>query len=475
MKYLLIKLAISVVALGCTLKSDTSDLLYGIWQSEGGGWVLIIDERGNYIEYDVTDISCLIAREEHVDEFGDRLFIEDSKLKLQRGVLEYNYVRSDELPEICREPVPEEKLLDPLYNFEVFTNTIERHYAFMELNKINFDSLYNDAKETLLANPGDITLYKVLDQMLTTLNDNHGSVVATDEIYEALEAGGSEDNLDEISTPEIGDFEIAGLVADHHLETQYTKDSFLMQWGILSNNIGYIQIKAMFLFADLNLPDSLIDSLGYIGAYFHTLEQMNEGAYIEKEAEGASQAMKKVMSDLVSTDAIVIDLRFNGGGQDAVSLQILKYFNSDDRVIANQKLVHNNGFSPGFDVILGSVEKPYDRPTFVLTSNQTGSAAEVFSLATIELPNVVRIGEPTMGALSTSLEKELPNGWYFSISNEIYQTLDGHIYENKGVPVDHPIEFNSGGRQEFFYSVKNNLDEDKTRILDAVQSLLKEF
>ena len=85
--------------------------------------------------------------------------------------------------------------------------------------------------------------------------------------------------------------------------------------------------------------------------------------------------------------------------------------------------------------------------------------------------NARRIGTPTSGALSTALEKTLPNGWVYSISNEIYMDTGGVSYEYNGVPVDYPLEYLED-RQAFFRSVVNDLKADKELILEAIGNLM---
>jgi carboxyl-terminal processing protease len=52
---------------------------------------------------------------------------------------------------------------------------------------------------------------------------------------------------------------------------------------------------------------------------------------------------------------------------------------------------------------------------------------------------VKRIGSATSGAISTALEKKLPNGWSYAISNEIYMDNKGKCYENIGILVDYEL------------------------------------
>jgi C-terminal processing protease CtpA/Prc len=75
-------------------------------------------------------------------------------------------------------------------------------------------------------------------------------------------------------------------------------------------------------------------------------------------------------------------------------------------------------------------------PTAVLISGSTASAAEVFSMVMRELPHVTLVGSRTQGIISDELEKRLPNGWRFTLSNERYSTPDRSCFEGIGVPPD---------------------------------------
>ncbi|MEO1021248.1 MAG: S41 family peptidase [Bacteroidota bacterium] len=457
------------MALSCSeLKKRTT--LNGAWTSIGSGWVLAIQDSSTYQLYDVTTQSCVVRRDAGFNELASSLELTNDTLTLKKGVISYLFKPAERIPENCTETLSKEEREDPMYNFEVFAQTVRDHYAFFELNNTDWPSLYEQQKQRLLLNPSDIELYKVIDEILLEINDNHAYLEAPEQVYAQLEDEESEEETEGILGKEYGDFEIANVVTNHHLIEDYTKDSWLMSWGKITDSIGYIQVKTMWLYADLGLPQSLIDSLGYVDAYVTTFSKMNEGDYIRKEAEAVATLMKKVMDDLKDTESIVIDVRFNGGGQDAVSFEILSHFITGTDQVATQKLRYNDTFTP--ELILSIEGKPdaYTKPVYVLTSSQTGSAAEAFSIATMALPDVQRIGSRTAGAMSTALEKQLPNGWFFSISNEVYMDMEGKVYENTGVPPDHRIAY-SRDRQTFFRSVADDLESDKDRILDAIQKL----
>ena len=230
----------------------------------------------------------------------------------------------------------------------------------------------------------------------------------------------------------------------------------------------------MWLYADLDIPKQLIDEMGYVGAYIETKDKaLSDEEYAIKEQEGVNKTMSTVMDDLSTMDAIVIDLRFNGGGQDVVSFEILNRFITNKTQVATQKLRYGDKYTPTLPLYISGTDNAFTKPVYVLTSQQTGSAAEVFSISTMAMDHVKRIGSASSGALSTELAKTLPNGWHFSISNEIYMDIDGKLYENIGIPVNYELNYPKD-RQTFFRSVVDDLEADKQNILNAIRVLKEE-
>ena len=66
-------------------------------------------------------------------------------------------------------------------------------------------------------------------------------------------------------------------------------------------------------------------------------------------------------------------------------------------------------------------------------------------------PKIKRFGSSTNGIFSEILWKNLPNGWEFSLSNEIYTDPKGKDYEIRGVPPDFNIDYPKD-RNEFYNS-----------------------
>ena len=447
----------------------------GIWESIGCGYILQIKDSTEYNLYDINPVACLPNTAGPFSDLSISLNLSNGTLNLVEGMTAYRFHRVESMPISCVENDNLEKSANPLFNFDYFAKTVEQHYAFMELNNIQWEALYNEQRAKLDNNSADVELFLIIEETLEKLNDNHAFLEATNEVHDAVDLLIANDENDDVTTlPEYGDLYLAKEVTDHHLEINMTKDSWLIDWGMLTDKIGYIQVKTMWLYADIEIPQNLIDSIGYVDAYIKVRHELYEGAYIKKEVEGVRRIMDEVMTDLRSAEAIVVDVRFNGGGQDAVSCEILRNFSDEKTQIWTQHFRDGDMYTDPEKIFLGYSENAYTKPVYVLTSPKTGSAAECFSLATMSMDHIKRIGDNTDGAMSTTLDKTLPNGWVFSISNQVLMDNHGKVYENIGIPADFKIDY-PDDIQSFFRSVLGNLDKDKQDILGAIEILGKEI
>ena len=422
-----------------------------------------------------ADLVTEIYRRVFAASFADRISSQNDTFTLFKGTGIYRYTRVQSMPNPCQNLPSESEKNNPLYNFEVFAETIAAHYAYFERNQIDWDSLYSANRAKLNANSSEVEVFLAMEEIMNALRDNHGYIEPSDDVYEKAEVlreGEAEEDYNE-NLEEYGDFQIAQMVASTFLEDDMTDKSPLISWGKLEDNTGYIQVKAMWLYGNLNLSDSLVKKNGYISTYVDAFTKMNEGDYIEKERQGVAKVMEKVIEDLEDSDQIILDVRFNGGGQDAVGLEILGHFNEQRRKVASKTTKIPSGFTEEYSIYLDTSKNPYTKPVYLLTSQQSASATDFTTLASLQLPNFVRIGSHTQGALSDALEKTLPNGWQLSLSNEIYYDINGKCYESVGIAPDYELNYPKD-RQTFFRSVANDLNQDKLKVLSVINSLREE-
>ena len=461
---------LSILFIGCNPNEKNNNSIEGIWKSIGYGKILKIDST-SYKYFDKTSISCLPSKQGDISEVKNSITLKNDTLAVKSGYSYYYYTRTNKFPDLCQKNTNNINN-DPLYNFEVFADTYKEHYAFFELNKINWDSFYKTAKGKINSNTTEVELYLIIQEMIDSLKDNHGSIEPTDEVYEKAE----QLNIENEDTEEFkwyGDFQVAGLVADYYLKENLTKDSWLINWGKMENNIGFIQIKAMFLYGDLSLNDSLVKENGFVSTYMDAFYNLSYEEQISKEISGMNNIMNTIMEDLKETKYIIIDVRFNGGGQDVVALEVLRHFNKSRIQVASKKARHHNDFTEKTPIYLESSENPYTKPVYLLTSQQSASATDMMALSSMEIIQLKRIGSHTNGAISDALQKTLPNGWHFSLSNEIYTDNNGKYYENIGIPVDFELNYPED-RQTFFRSVAEDLKKDKQDVLNAIRKLRNE-
>ena len=467
--YFIVSLFISSIFwLGCESDGPPEKDFQGSWRSVGYGKMLHIDSLTVHW-YDHTKISCLPASTENLSGIIGRMNLRDDTLVLEEGFDRYYFIRVPELPEPCQTELTAAQQMSPVYNFEVFAQTISENFAYFERNKLNWEGLYTHFADKVNESVTQPELYLFLRAMLDSLQDNHGYLEAPG-IVEEIAAEISAPLESETSGRTYGDFEVAAIVANQYLENDMSGDSRVVRWGTLAGQIGYIQVNAMMLHANLELSDSLIREQGYVQTYFEAMEAFSPGEQWALEVAGISKTMQEAISDLKNTRLLLLDLRFNGGGNDDVGLEILRWFNQEKRQVAWKKAVAGDSFSPKVPIFLESCDAPYLGTVVLLTSKQSASATDFTAMASMELLGVYRIGAPTEGALSDALNKTLPNGWYFSLSNEIYTDMQGNCYESVGIPVHIDLGYPSD-RQTFFRQLATAADQDLKMVLQALESL----
>lgn len=144
-------------------------------------------------------------------------------------------------------------------------------------------------------------------------------------------------------------------------------------------------------------------------------------------------ALDNAVAFLRGGDAIVIDIRGNGGGSPEAVRRLTSYF-----VPAGAKLVtfHMRDEKP--DVSVADAEVPGGRingvPVYVLTSNRSASAAEEFASHVRGFGFGTLVGETTAGAGYRNDTYPIPGGFVLSVSVGRPELPDGSDWEAKGVP-----------------------------------------
>lgn len=158
---------------------------------------------------------------------------------------------------------------------------------------------------------------------------------------------------------------------------------------------------------------TLEDSLNYLQRYINDIKRDNFGfkelkilggniGYLDlrsfSDVEYAGPTAVSAMNFLSNSDAIIIDLRRNGGGSPAMIQLITSYlFNSDPVHLNNFYWRPNNETTQTWTLPYVQGTRVPNTPVYLLTSNRTFSAAEEFSYNLKNLKRATIIGETTGG------------------------------------------------------------------------------
>lgn len=486
-KILSLKLGVLVLSslffLSCeSLEKNKSNSIDGVWKSVGYGRIVNIEE-GEYTLADITSISCLPLMEGDISDFGENLQLQNDTLTLKDAINIYHFVRINEAPKVCQNDSPEyaeaqAKAKDPEYNFEVLWETFKDHYAYFELRNIDPEKMYAEYRPKVTSNTTNAELFLVLYEMLESFDDGHIGIDATDEIEEAAEKlylaslsdGASQGDDSEVEAQEeLRNHAVAKAVAN----TYIPKGTFIkngnLRWGTLKDNIGYLQINQMMGMADYGISDTLSYRDHWM-AYFEKMEASgNDG---EDELNGMNDALDSILENLSATDALIIDVRFNGGGKDELGMAVLERLNAKEKVVFTKKGKMGDGYTPVNAVIQTASENPYAKPVFLLIGPESASATEIMALSAMSMSNITRVGSKTEGVFSDILDRSLPNGWEFGLSSEVYLDMEGNNYEGIGISPNVEIGYERD-TQKFLQKVMQGLETEGDEAIEKALELAR--
>jgi len=453
-------------------------VIQGFWEKQGDGQVLDISQSAIKF-YDVTQKSCLPVKTidlKNLAELGEVIKLTADSLVLKSGINRYQFTRLKALPNLCslkKDTIDK----DPVANFEVFWHTFNENYAFFEKRNIHWDVVYKTYRPKINHQTTDKELYKLFNEIIAKFNDGH----ITLDVPEALSSEGKTVNeLDAApknrlpQTPEVSAFELRNALLKRYVKqpTSWGRDLYgngLMNWGITKENVGYIQVNWMLFYRNYQIADS-VKGDDYISQYFQ--KAGGNPLHMRQEVEQVRKIMDNSVTDLKDVDGIILDIRLNGGGYDGVALEILQHFINKKTIAFSKRTWLGKSFSDPTPIEMNPSGKRFLGPVILLTSHSTASAAEIAAMAAMGLKNFTRIGSSTEGIFSDRLEKKLPNGWSFSLSNQVYLNSANENFENIGIPptlkVSYPREAN-----EFRYSILRNLNKGDAAIDSAISLITK--
>lgn len=432
----------------CTVAQNQSSI-GGVWQMRGYGWIFSID-KDLITTYDITSVSCGPSASYPSEMILGSYTVTDNVLTTKVGLSTYVLDKLEGLPDLCSTALSRKQKKNPIHNFEVLWNTFNEQYAYFDLRGTDWGASYRKYRPQVTNKTSDVELYRIIYKMLDEIGDGHVDIEASDKIMK--KAISETDDEDEISFKDLW-MEIANQYVNDLKTHNYTKSV----WGKINDRVGYLQVNDMVAQAHYGItPDMPMEEAQKM--YTEAVE--NTDNHMRDETEGMRKTMQNVLRDIEGVENIIVDVRFNGGGFDAVSYEIIRALTREPFIGFKKYAKLGETTTDPYFYEVTPAKKTFTGDVYILQSPFSGSATETMLLASIQMANVTRVGSASEGILSDALEKVLPNGWIFTLSNEAYVTPDGVNYEDVGIPVDIELDYSSDANV-FFDTLTKNLDSGK--------------
>lgn len=468
-KYITV-LLISILTFSCQnnpkeiTKKEIADLR-GSWEYLGFGRARVIGD--SIVEsYYTSTVGNVRMSDNSLEDFLKYYTVDtlsNDTILIKDGVKIFKLFRSDK---DFAANVKDSLANDPQYNFEILWNTFNEQYCYFKERNIDWNAMYETYAPKVTSDTKPLELFLLFEKMLGEIDDGHISIKVPDELeeaYQKLEASASTENDGDI--PDGLEKKVKNGIIEKHVKLLGEFNNGELKWGMLNDDVAYIQTSNMISWAHYPSANNKPKE-EFWEEWWDRLNKADN--YHEDVANGTRFIMDSIVSTIQNAKACVIDLRFNGGGFDDASVEILNHFVGKETDICTKKVRLGNSFTEKQLMTLNPAEKTFKGQLFVLTSHETASAAELLVLGAREIPNAETIGSTTEGVFSDILNKRLPNGWNYGLSNMIYESMEGVSYEEVGLAPDVKLNYPIKSKDFYEYLLEDVKDGD-----DAIEKVIE--
>ncbi|MFD8230755.1 S41 family peptidase [Streptomyces sp. NPDC059696] len=395
-----------------------------LWRMDGYGTVLSLD--GDTLqEFQTTSVSCL--KGDSARRTGPRTYATADGATLtvrpgpgaNRATLGYDTSvghrslrRIQELPAACTRPTPQ----DPRTAFDVFWHSFAENYPFFAAKGVDWQDMRDRYRPKVHQDTTRKELFGIFSDMVRPLHDAHVAVRDGNQVFAQVRPG-TQPPSEELDT------KVKKFITERDLKSAPYRQDFAngrITYADLAGRAtgqGYLRISGFGGYAPDGAPYPV-----------HLAE------------------LDKALDTILTTDRIrrlkglIIDLRINGGGSDALGIHIAERL-TDKPYVAYAKRARNHPTDPDRHTrpepirVVPAAGPRYTGPIAVLTSGTTVSAGESFTQALIDRPGgTVRVGQPTQGVFSDVMVRNLPNGMTTILPNEEFLNRTGRTYDGTGIP-----------------------------------------
>ncbi len=154
----------------------------------------------------------------------------------------------------------------------------------------------------------------------------------------------------------------------------------------------------------------------------------------------SDQAMEDMFAKYANADAMIIDIRFNSGGNEENAVKIASRF-TDEAFMYGYTVNRNGENHDDFDEPYEHSLEPatgthFTGPAVCLIGKKCMSSAEWFTLMMKHIPNITLIGDTTRGASGFPRDFKLSNGVSYGVPRWVAYTYYDEVIEDRGIAPD---------------------------------------
>jgi C-terminal processing protease CtpA/Prc len=314
--------------------------------------------------------------------------------------------------------------------FEYIWNDYNETYALFNVKGINWNEKYAEYSPQIQDDMSDYDLFRVCAKMLNSLNDFHvwlSSPFAFSFFWDY-------NDYDDYDNYKDYDYAMIYWERSGYLDIKSIRNSLKDEGTLIGKPNSY------FLYG--TFKERL--NIGYI--YISDFNDYVIGVDVIPDWTKEIDNIVKSLRD--TTDALIIDIRSNGGGLGSNVDYIASRFVSVEKPYLKSRVKTGPGTND-FSAFKTWTIKPagitYTKRVVLLTNEGTSSAAEWLVMALRTQPHVIHMGSKTAGGFSPRIVRPLINGWYYSISVMEVTDINGKCFEGEGIHPENEnkIEFSS--------------------------------
>jgi carboxyl-terminal processing protease len=404
--------------------------LHGVWRSRGYGYVLRITPDGLKL-YHVAGPYCYADARPKRDPDGLFVFyrpLENGAVAFSGtpGQTRYVFDRLPDLPAACSDRTPWSTARIAALVAATFADL----YPSFAERGIDWRARTAEAEGALGASSDDAALFDALQAMLAGVDDPHVELHAV--------VAGAERALTPGQAPTLM---LAGAAAGNGGKALREQAAREEEWqDAYRRGVLDVVLKGRGRETGNNrLFWGRAGDIGYLNIL--TMERFSSSKRRPPDDTTAlDAALDEAMAAFKGARAVIVDVSNNDGGFDSLAQHIAGRFADRPRLAYSKSAFGAQGVEPQPFEVEPSKRARYLGPVYLLTSDVTLSAGEVFALYMRALPNVIHVGETTRGAFSDTITKPLPNGWTLILPPEIYRDPEGQSYEVRGLPPQRRFE-----------------------------------